>query len=97
MKNNHTTGTWFVIPNEHEPKTKIFSSDHDLMIGESFGHDNTEAEANAKLFAASKELLDALRFLLSSYRADFQTITGAPLNNTRAVEIAVNAIKKATI
>lgn len=40
------------------------------------------------------ELLDSLKTLLSSYQADFQTITGSPLNNTEAVKKAKETIKK---
>ena len=60
-----------------------------------FMHED-EAMANAKLIAAAPELLNALLFLLQSYRADFKMITGAPLNDTLAVLSAKAAIKKAT-
>ena len=41
-----------------------------------------------------KELLETLKYLLSSYRADFKLITGSTLNNTEAVKKAVEVINK---
>ena len=55
-----------------------------------------EEQATAKLIAASPDLLEALINLLSSYKADFKTITGSDLNNTEAVIKAKQAIEKAT-
>lgn len=39
------------------------------------------------------KLLEALKSLLISYRADFKLITGSELNNTMAVRMAIEAIQ----
>lgn len=41
-----------------------------------------------------KELYDALKNLLSSYRADFKNITGSELNDTETVKKTKELLKK---
>ena len=53
-------------------------------------------EKTARTLAAGPELLEALESLLSSYAADFKTITGGELNETESVKKAKAAIEKAT-
>ena len=47
----------------------------------------------ANLEQRNKQLSTALNYLLSSYRADFENITGAKLNDTEAVKKAKAAIE----
>jgi hypothetical protein len=53
-------------------------------------------EKTARTLAAGPELLEALKGLLSSYAADFKTITSGELNETESVKKAKAAIQKAT-
>ena len=48
-----------------------------------------------RLSGENSELFSALNYLLSSYNADFELITGAKLNDTEAVIKAKLAITKA--
>lgn len=41
-----------------------------------------------------KELFNALKMLLESYKADFKNITGSSLNDTEAVILAKKTINK---
>ncbi len=47
-----------------------------------------------KCVNAHEELVKCLSNLLSSYRADFKTITGADLNDTEAVKFAKEVLAK---
>ena len=66
------------------PKGKRQSMDFDIEA------------ANAQLISAAPDMLQALKFLLSSYKADFKNITGGELNETDAVKKACEVIRKAT-
>lgn len=95
----HTSGPWKFT---HLKKTGFYHitkelNDNDALMCDLMIHDGKEleAEANARLISAAPELLEALEYLLQSYRADFNNITGGELNNTEAVLKAIAAINKA--
>lgn len=91
--NKHSKGPWIIVRGED---TTIANSQGQRIALEVSSHLRYEyREANAKLIASAPELLEALQTLLSSYRADFEIITGAPLNRTESVKIAEQAIDNA--
>ena len=78
-------------------KTDDFVICEMIMQAGEYGKYVTAANAKelVKRWNAHNVLLDALKGLLSSYKADFETIAGAPLNNTESVLKALAAIKSA--
>lgn len=49
------------------------------------------------LLEENKRLKDALKTLLSSYKADFKNITGADLNDTEAVKLAKSVLNQSAV
>jgi hypothetical protein len=89
MNTKHTAGEWHAHDGQIYPQ----ETGKTLALIPYFDKENKEHEANAKLIAAAPELLQALETLLKSYAADFEQITGAPLNQTEAVKQAQAAIR----
>jgi hypothetical protein len=105
MNTKHTAGNWEICA---ETETQIFIASTKAgarseqgkgsyicqikQEREHFGI-NEQDRANAQLICAAPELLEALETLLKSYAADFEQITGAPLNQTEAVKQAQAAIR----
>jgi hypothetical protein len=58
-----------------------------------FSDRKTEEFEGGDLFGID-EVLEALGYLLNSYKADFKTITGADLNDTHAVKFAKHVLAK---
>jgi len=93
----YTKGPWRVKGYSEGPRVTI-ESEKDCIATV---WENKEASrwmetlSNAQLMAAAPELLEGLKYLLQSYRADFRAITGGELNQTEAVKKALNAINKA--
>ena len=78
----------FKFANENEElkaRCETYKKDYDSMVKEVL-----------RLSGENSELFSALNYLLSSYNADFELITGAKLNDTEAVKKAKLAITKAT-
>lgn len=61
MKQECTAGNWYVISDEDAPNVLIFSDELDYAIAECDGGNVSEAEANAKLMAASKDMHNLLK------------------------------------
>lgn len=61
MKQECTTGNWYVIYDEDTPNVLIFSDELEHPIAECDGGDVSEAEANAKIMAASKDMYNLLK------------------------------------
>ena len=70
---------------ELKARCETYKKDYDSMVKEVL-----------RLSGENSELFSALNYLLSSYNADFELITGAKLNDTEAVKKAKLAITKAT-
>lgn len=78
----------FKFANENEElkaRCETYKKDYDSMVKEVL-----------RLSGENSELFSALNYLLSSYNADFELITGTKLNDTEAVKKAKLAITKAT-
>ena len=78
----------FKFANENEElkaRCETYKKDYNSMVKEVL-----------RLSGENSELFSALNYLLSSYNADFELITGAKLNDTEAVKKAKLAITKAT-
>lgn len=90
-KTNFTPEPWEVHKPEQEPWTKVYSKapGQVFVIVETYGDDNTEAEANAKLCAAAPDLLQAC---LQAIGYRLQTHHG----DDRCLKILREAIAKAT-
>ena len=73
-----------------------FKFTHHLSIDDTINKDEAKANAQYTALAVNNlaELAEALQGLLSSYKADFKTITGSELNDTEAVKKAKEALNK---
>jgi hypothetical protein len=71
---------------EHTKNTSVETIKECLETVLKETYTNTMEVAN--VYFPANEALTALKTLLSSYRADFQNITGSELNNTEAVRKA---------
>jgi len=95
---NPNTGEWVIQTTDTSNNRTGYIADTSAKYihADSFDDSKKIAEANAQYTALAvnnlASLAEALEGLLSSYRADFKTITGAELNDTEAVKKAKAAL-----
>ena len=96
MNTKHTPGPWEVVVNPYSTGRYVYSADNRrlaIVNEKDAGLEADESRANARLFAAAPDLLDALELLM-----DYQN--GPPLPSyghrwNEAMELARAAIAKA--
>lgn len=95
----HTQGEWYVSDIPQEDGCYIYTNNNRFSaIARVYKGNNThaaEAEANARLMAASKDILEALERLLKEARQNSFNANGS-LSDTPAEAAAMAAINKAT-
>ncbi len=91
MNTQHTKGPWINVANggdDPNPAKLVIeqSGGTEYLIGEAFGSDmgDSEAEANARLMAASPELLEALEALVK-YMMDSWGSASEEWSNAKAL------------